>query len=78
MGPIIAAAVAVGLVGVAATVYVLYREGHLDGVPVPRWAGWRIDVDDAYDVWPVEHDLIMVAALHAEADHRVPDREESR
>lgn len=67
MWVLLAIAALIGLVGIAAALYVLYREGSFGEVPVPRWAGWRIDVDDAYDVWPVEHDLTMIAALHAEA-----------
>lgn len=60
-------AVAVGLVGIAAALAVMHHEGHLE---LPRWIGWRIDVDDAYDVWPadLENELRLIAALHEEAN----------
>ena len=67
MGGLVVAVLALMVVGLALVAAVMYREGHFDQVTLPRWIGWRIDLDDAYDVWPVEHDLTMIAALHAEA-----------
>lgn len=68
MGGLVVAVLGLMVSGVLLVAVVLYREGHFDQVSLPRWIGWRIDLDDAYDVWPASHEEILRNVLRDEVD----------
>lgn len=81
MRDLAAASLALMVLGLVLLAAVLYREGHFNQVSLPRWIGWRIDVDDLWDVWPADDadpafEALVRDAMRTEVDRLDSYREE--